>query len=255
MKQIVVFLSILFCLSPLAAATEVAIVEINYLWAAELVPVIETLLSPQGKVSVSERTNALIVVDEPEAIQRVYAYLKKYDVPTKQVIIRVRLTATTVEKNDAISAGGSLSAPPPKGELHVSAKKEKQRSNVAAEFHITTAIGKPAYIRITQDIPYRTEPPVKTDGYPAESGFDITPALAGDNLLLRIVPRFTYGGGDNRIIRYYTAQTDASVPFGRWVEISGVNTQEHTVWQEILSRRKRSDTHSLSMSVLVEKKW
>ena len=58
--------------SPLQAA-EVDVIKVQYRRAAELVPIVETLLSVEGTVTVSERTNSLIVVGTPEAIQRVHA--------------------------------------------------------------------------------------------------------------------------------------------------------------------------------------
>ena len=62
-------------------AAEVDVIRVQYRRAAELVPVIQALLSVKGTVTVSERTNSLVVVDTPEAIQRVHAYLERFDRP------------------------------------------------------------------------------------------------------------------------------------------------------------------------------
>lgn len=72
-----------------AAAKEAAVIKIQYRRAAELVPVVQSLLSDDGSVTVSERVNSLVIVDNAEAIQRVYAYLEKFDTPVEQVRIRV----------------------------------------------------------------------------------------------------------------------------------------------------------------------
>ena len=50
-----------------AAAKEVAVIKIQYRRAAELVPVVQSLLSDDGSVTVSQRVNSLVIVDTPEA--------------------------------------------------------------------------------------------------------------------------------------------------------------------------------------------
>ena len=56
-------------------AREVAVIKVEHRWAAELVPIVKSMLSEAGTVTVSERVNSLVIVDSPEAIERVQAYL------------------------------------------------------------------------------------------------------------------------------------------------------------------------------------
>ena len=86
-----------------------------------------------------------------------------------------------------------------------------------------------------------------------ETGFDVTPTVAGENVHLRIVPRIAYGDQKEAIIRYYGAQTEMTVPLGRWVEIGGSNTQRNEVVEEILSRGSQGQRTSMVMSLMVEK--
>ena len=44
-----------------APAGEVAVIKVQYSRAAELVPVVESMLSAEGNVTVSQRTNSLVV--------------------------------------------------------------------------------------------------------------------------------------------------------------------------------------------------
>jgi type II secretory pathway component GspD/PulD (secretin) len=60
------------------SANEVAVIKVQYRKAAELVPVVQTMLSPGGRVTVSQRVNSLVIVDNAEAIRRVYAYLERF---------------------------------------------------------------------------------------------------------------------------------------------------------------------------------
>ena len=81
----VMLLVIVLALS--AAAQEVAVIIVRYRGAAELVPVVQSLLSDTGSVTVSQRVNSLVIVDNAEAIQRVYAYVERFDIPIEQVAI------------------------------------------------------------------------------------------------------------------------------------------------------------------------
>ncbi len=86
-----------------------------------------------------------------------------------------------------------------------------------------------------------------------ETGFEVTPIVAGENVHLRIVPRIAYGDRNDAIIRFFGAQTELTVPFGRWVEIGGSNTHSNEVIEEILSRGSESRRSSMTMSLMVEK--
>ena len=67
-----------------------------------------------------------------------------------------------------------------------------------------------------------------------------------------IVPRIAYGDRNDAIIRFYGAQTELTVPFGRWVEIGGSKTHSNDVIEEILSRGSEGNRSSMSMSLMVE---
>jgi len=68
-------------LGSVCMAKDVAVIRIKYRWARELAPIVQSMLSPDGSVTVSERVNSLVIVDSPDAIQRVRAYLDQFDKP------------------------------------------------------------------------------------------------------------------------------------------------------------------------------
>ena len=93
-------LTILLCLTVCLAAAgwcsrllaaDVAVIRIKYRWASEVLPIVQSMLSPEGTVTASQRINSLIIVDRPDAIQRVRNYLDVFDKPLEQVRIHVRL--------------------------------------------------------------------------------------------------------------------------------------------------------------------
>ena len=77
-------------LGTVSMAKDVAVIRIKHRWAAELAPIVESMLSPDGSVTVSERVNSLVIVDNQDAIRRVRTYLAEFDIPLEQVRIRVR---------------------------------------------------------------------------------------------------------------------------------------------------------------------
>jgi hypothetical protein len=147
--------------------------------------------------------------------------------------------------------------------LDISAEDQKRLQTNDDEFLVFASSGRPAFIRAGQEIPYRGKWPEYARHYgdhsgtvvfqTVETGFEVTPTVAGENVLLKIVPRIAYGDRNDAVIRFYGAQTELNVPYGRWVEIGGSNTQSNDVVEEILSRRSDRSRTRMSMSLMVEK--
>ena len=257
-------------LSGLSLAAEVDVVRVQYRRAAELVPVVQTLLSPQGTVTVSERINSLVIVDTPEAIERVHAYLERFDRPVEQVRIRVRFHSTAADSQRSARVRGRYSS----DDLSVStggrkrdgvdisvADRERRQISSSGAFVVAMS-GSPAFIRTGKEIPYRRGPDffrrhAPGDGtiawHNVESGFEVTPTIVGDNVHLKIVPRLAYDNRKDGVVRFFEAQTELTVPLGQWVEIAGAVDQQNEVVKEILSHNRGGENTSNSMSLMVQK--
>ncbi len=258
-----------WCKQSLAA--DVAVIRIKYRWASEVLPIVQSMLSPEGTVTVSKRINSLIIVDRQDSIQRVRNYLEVFDKPMEQVRIHVRFQ----EKRDA--AGGAVSV---RGKVagdnasaatggkkndgaNLSLKSRRRNQTNFSEFFVFATSGQPAFIRAAQEIPYKGRWPDYTRRYATggaaemfhsvETGFEVTPTIAGDLVHLKIVPRAAYGAENEAIIRFYGAQTELTASYGQWVEIGGTNSNSNEVIKEILSRGKATNRSSMSMLLMVEK--
>jgi type II secretory pathway component GspD/PulD (secretin) len=252
-------------------AEDVAVIRIKYRWARELAPIVQSMLSPDGSVTVSERVNSLVIVDSPDAIQRVRAYLDQFDKPLKQVRIRVRFYEQRSGEAGSVSARGRVSG----DDWHAAAggrrkdgadisveEGRRQRANFSEHAVIATA-GQAAYIIAGKEIPYHDSWPDLSRRYGSgvntvvfqviETGFEVTPTIFQDSVLVRIVPRMAYGDDKDAVVRFYGAQTEVTVPFGRWVEIGGVADQKNEVIKEILSRARNDQTTSMSMLLMAER--
>jgi hypothetical protein len=252
-------------------AADVAVIRIKYRWASELLPIVQSMLSPKGTVTVSKRINSLIIVDSPDAIQRVRAYLDQFDKPLEQVRIHVRFHENRTVADEAVTARGKISGDhwsaatggKKKDGVDVSVVERRRRESNVAEFFVFATTGQPAFIKTGEEIPYRGKWPDYTRRYAQdgdvvtfqtiETGFEVTPTIAGDIAHLKIVTRIAFGDRNEATIRFYGAQTELTVLFGRWVEIGGSSTQSNEVIEEILSRGTGANRSSLIMSLMVEK--
>ena len=254
----------------ISLAAEVDVVKVQYRRAAELVPVVQSLLSPEGTVTVSERINSLVIVDTPEAIQRVHAYLERFDRPVEQVRIRVRFHTTNTDNQRAAAAHGrystddlSVSTGGKKRDgVDISVADRERRQISSSEAFVVAMSGSPAFIRTGKEIPYRRGSSffrryAPGDGTIAwqnvESGFEVTPTIVGDNVHLKIVPRLAYDQRKDGVVRFFAAQTELTVPLGQWVEIGGADHQQNEIVKEILSHNRSGENTGTSMSLMVQR--
>ena len=257
-------------LESVGAAKEVAVIKVRYRRAAELVPVVQSLLSDQGTVTVSQRVNSLVIVDSVEAIQRVYAYLEQFDTPVEQVRIRVRFHTGLTGDQQARTVRGRYSSDDltvavggrKKDRSAVLSKDREYQRRSYTEAFVVAMSGSPAFIRTGKEIPYRHSSPFFRRHAPGDetiawqtvdSGFEVTPTVIGDNVILKIVPRIAYDDREDAVIRFFGAQTELTAPFGQWVEIGGADNQQNKIIKEILSQRAGRGQTITSMSLMVQR--
>ena len=258
-------------LCTVSMAKDVAVIKIKYRWASELAPIVQSMLSSEGSVTVSERVNSLVIVDSPDAIQRVRAYLGQFDKPLEQVRIRVRFYEQRAGEAGSASARGRVSGDD--WQVATGSRRNdgadisieggrRQQTNFSEHSVIATA-GQAAYIIAGKEIPYHERWPRYSRRYgtggdtvifqSVETGFEVIPTIYADNVLIKIVPRIAYDDNPDGVVRFYGAQTEVSVPFGSWIEIGGVGDQRNEVIKEILSRGRNNQTTSMSMLLMAEK--
>ena len=260
----------LILLSGILSANEVAVIKVKYRKAAELVPMVRSLLSSGGSVTVSERVNSLVVVDKPETIRRVYGFLEQFDSPVEQVRILVRFNTAGADEESSVAARGRYSndnvsvavGGKKKEGVDISAEDRRYRRQLQSSAFVVAMSGSPAIIRTGKEIPYRQGSPFFRRHAPggetviwqkAESGFEVTPTVMGERVHLKIVPRISYDDRQDDVVRFFDAQTELTVPFGQWVEIGGSADRQNEIIKEILSRGTADRNTSSSMSIMVQR--
>lgn len=96
---------------------ETRLVPISYATVAEMVPKVQTVLSPRGSVTPDQRTNTLIIMDVAENIQVAEQLVQSLDSQTPQVLIEARIVEarTTFQRQLGIQWGFDFVASPGTG--------------------------------------------------------------------------------------------------------------------------------------------
>jgi type II secretory pathway component GspD/PulD (secretin) len=250
---------------------EVAVIKIQFRDASELLPVVEALLSPEGKASVDTRTNSIIIKDRKESLDEIRALLARSDKPAEQIRIRFRFQKEDLARERDISVSGKVSGKSGSvviGDrsrdgvrVHIGNRRVNQRRD--SEFFITVLSGGSAYIRVGKEIPYterwvylcrRYAHFAETVNFRSiETGMEVRPVVTGDHVHMEMVPRISYEeAGKRGIIHFTEASTKLSVPKGQWVTVGGNRKESNEVIRDILSSGSTEKHSTLSLSLIVE---
>jgi len=109
-KAILTFCLIIAALCfPALSHGETAIIPVRFRNASEMLPVVQNMLSPQGRIAVDVQSNSLVIVDTPESIQNVQAFLEGMDKPVKQARIKLRFHELGASVSRSVGADARVS--------------------------------------------------------------------------------------------------------------------------------------------------
>ncbi|MCU0560240.1 MAG: hypothetical protein MUD16_08605 [Desulfobacterales bacterium] len=262
---------VLALMLPAEAGAAVEVIAVKYRSAAELLPIVRTMLSADGKISADERTNSLIVVDSEEVIARVMHSLAAIDTIPRQVTVRVRFQETAEREERSGSAGvrvsgdrGTVSAGRPARDrdgVAVRVQDRAQRSRSGSEQFIRTLSGSWAFIAVGREVPFTARWAEVCARYGQavvfqrmETGFEVKALLQGNLAEVEIVPRIsgTSSSGHPGEVRFTQASTRLQVPTGRWIAIGGSEQAAHEVVRAILEAGHGRSASQLGIELMVE---
>ena len=263
--------TLLFVLSGVCRADSIAVIEIKYRHADEVLPMVRHLLSNDGTVTVDRRTNSLIISDKEDSIHKVKTFLDAYDKPIRQVSVYVRFNEIHSEKGGSVSAdarasghGWSVSTGGKTDDgvdVRIRGGKEDRQSD--SEYFIRVASGSPAYISAGKEIPYTQRWLDLSRRYARvsetvvfhtiDAGFEVVPVVMGDRVSIDITPRISYEipGEDPGVIRFTRASTSLLVSPNEWVTIGGTSETDNEVITAILEAGTHSQNSKLTISLKV----
>ncbi|MFH1489297.1 MAG: secretin N-terminal domain-containing protein [Pseudomonadota bacterium] len=253
-------------------SAEMAVIPLKFRRAAEMMPLVKSMLSPQGRAADDGQSNAIVINDDGDHIKEIRAILENFDRPVKQARVRLRFGRDGSVDSRSLSMEGQVSG---KGweiskggggrdGIQIGIQDRTKRREGQSEYFINVASGYWAYILVGKDIPYRERWVTFCRRYgncPAgvvfqriETGLEVRPIVLENHANIEILPRISHGGrGEDRgIVRFTQASTHLSAPLGKWVAIGGIEKESREVISAILDSSSAQNASSLSISVLVE---
>lgn len=251
---------------------EMAVIPMKYGTANDVLPMVRDLLSEEGRATADARTNALLIIDTPESIERIRSFLESYDRPVAQAKVRVRFQELGSSEDLSVSADARASGEhwtvttggKKRDGVEVRLGQRDRRRKGDSEFFIHVSSGSWAYIMVGEDVLYNGRwmdlcrrygtiwgaPVVQR----IETGFEVRAILLQDVAQLEIMPRISRREPEakGRVIRFSSAATSVAVPYNQWVTIGGTGSSGHEVMREILGRGRTREVSSLAMSLMVE---
>ncbi len=258
-------------LAPGLGYGEAAILRLTYRNAAEVLPLVEGILSREGRAAVDTQSNSLVIVDTPESVRRVEAFLAGLDQPAKQAGIRVRFMEAVSQQERSLSVEGGIAGrnwSVSKGgagdgvEIRVQDQSGERRQR--SEYYVQVISGHWAYIAVGKDVPLTTRwiDLARRHGRilettvirRIETGLDVRPVIMGGRADVELLPRISHEepGGRRGTVQFASASTRTTVPLGQWTEIGGAETQGNEVMSAILETGSAGRRSSLSIMLMVE---
>ena len=254
-----------------AVGAAVEVVTLRYRSPGEVMQIVRSMLSPDGKISADEPSYTLIIVDSEEVIARIMQSLAVIDRPVRQATVRVRFQESGQQEQRSVSGGGRVSGdnwsvstgriPRGRDGVDVRAQDRTVSRGGSSEYFINAISGSWAYIRVGQDIPYtaRWSDLCRRYGRPVvfqriETGFDVKPVIRENMADVEIVPRISETGSGGRPggVQFAEASTRVQVPLGQWVTIGGSDQSANEVLRAILEAGSSRQSSALNIQLWVE---
>ena len=207
--------TVLFLLLFLFAGTthaETEIFTVKHRLAADILPAVQSTLSPQGKAVADNIGNTIVVSDTPEVIDIVRTLLLSSDQKIPQVRVQMQ-----------IGGGGNQSG------RHLSTRRSSESG------FVTVSSGSRGYIRMAQEVTLddrwlflcrRYKVPIYLkETRTLETGMEVMPVAAGDQVIVTVTPRISWmENGKRDSFRFVDAATTVTIPRSKWVDIGGMSS-------------------------------
>jgi type IV pilus assembly protein PilQ len=248
MKKLLAFILIFSILTASAFSAkedqEVRVFEIQHGSARSMFAVFEHLKSPEGKVTLHDAANKLIVVDYPKNIKQMEEIIRKLDVPQKQL----EVTVIVAEVSGRFLAEAGISS----GQVIIPEQRfrevrylltSSEESSVRSDMSIRTLSGQPATIQVAREEFFGGN--IQRSG---DTTVYMPPATRSAGNFLVVLPRVNSDGTiavkvrpemsrfqDDHSIYERSILTQVVVNSGDTIAIGGVTTSRQQVNERTLS--------------------
>ncbi|MCQ4346514.1 secretin [Pseudomonas stutzeri] len=248
------------------AAPRTEILPLGYRTADELLPLAQSLLAGEGRVSAYG--NQLVVNAEPHKIAELRQLLEQLDTPPKRLLISVDSSQEHGARLDDQRIDGSIGIGDVEilagqGERHgrdqVRIIRRSTRDSSGSLQQVQATEGYPALIQAGQRIPVlRHErdpyghPRQYTEYLELDQGFEVIASVQGERVQLSIRSRQDRLTERPGTIDTQSTDTRVSGRLGEWIELGGFEENRTLERPGLLSRQTGSSRRSQSLRLKVE---
>lgn len=250
---------------PLLAATE--LIPLNYRTADDVMPVVQSALDGQGKVS--SYGNQLVINASPEKIREIRELLSQLDTAPRRLMISVDTSESGYQDNEGYAVNGSASV----GNVDIEAGRGEVRgrdqvriirrstdSRSGGVQQVQATEGYPALIQVGQSVPLTTtsvgpygQVYNNTQYRNVTQGFYVTASLSGE------IVHVTISSNNDRMSRsqpgaidIQSTDTRVSGRLGEWISLGGVSEQSQGNDDGFLRRHSTQGASDMSMRIRVQ---
>ncbi len=203
--------------------------------AADVLPVVQAMLSPSGKAVADSYANMIIVNDSTDVIRSVHELLRSSDQPVPQVRIQMAFDSGTNADGIVIHSSGSHSG------RHLSTENSgvgygNARHRRSSRSFLNISSGSSGYIRMAREVPVTERwiffcrrygvPYLLKDTRTIETGMEVSPVVAGDKVIVTVTPKISWMNNDRiESYRFVEASTEITIPLSQWAEVGGMGNR------------------------------
>lgn len=250
----------------LSAATEV--IPLNYHTAQDMLPVIQSVLGNEGRVS--PYGNQLIVNAPPEKIEEIRQLLNQIDTQPRRLLISVDSSESNFQSDRGYRADGTISAGDAQvqigqGEVNgrdqVRIIRRSTDSRGAGTQQVQATEGYPALIQVGQSVPLTTtergpygQVYSNTEYRDVTRGFYVTATLTGNDIVHIAISsnRDRVNQFQPGVIDVQSTDTRVSGRLGEWIEIGGVSGENLSQQRDVLQRHSTRGREDMTLRVKVD---
>jgi len=263
---------LLVILLPLSgiAATEFKIIDLQYRFAEDILPIIQPLAGSDGAVTGMQ--NHLIVRASPEKMREIEQVIATLDVIRQNFKITVNRQNNLQTTQDSVDINGRKQI----GNVKIGTSKyprdyrdgiqldiESRMNNTknSSNQFINVLDGGSAFIRVGQSVPFTQEWLLLTRRYirvqqtikfiDISTGFVVRPRSISNQIELEIIPRIAQLN-QNGIIDFEELSTVVRANKGEWINLGGIMQQKDEISRTILNPHSFGQSQNNELSIKVE---
>ena len=206
-----------------AYADELKTFELQHRSAAELLPILRPMVSPEGAISGSGYT--LIIRSDRTNLKQLEDAIKRFDKAPRMLSITVDRSGENQRSTDSASVGGSTEQP----NVRLHSGQQSRSQNGYQQLQVME--GHWATIRRGQSIPHVVRQHHRsptgtwverhTEYRDVDSGFEVRPRINGQRVTLEVRP-FNATPTSGGRVEQEAIVTTVSGPVGEWITLGGV---------------------------------